>query len=75
MFGFSLSKLVVLVAIIAAVWYGFKFLGRLDEKRKAEIKRGAAKGHDAEAMVECPVCGIYVSAQDAGNCGRADCPY
>ena len=28
MFGFSLPKLAVLTAIVLAVWYGFKLLGR-----------------------------------------------
>jgi len=28
MFGFSLPKLAVLIAIVLAVWYGFKILGR-----------------------------------------------
>lgn len=44
MFGFSLQKILVLVAIIAAVWYGFKFLSRLDALRKAEAKVRHAKG-------------------------------
>jgi uncharacterized protein len=76
MFGFSLPKLLVLAAIIAAVWYGFKFLGRLEAKRKAELKGGekASKGGDAQNMSLCSVCETYVAA-GAGSCGRADCPY
>ena len=38
MFGFSLSKLLVLAAVILAVWYGFKLVGRLDAARKTEAK-------------------------------------
>ncbi len=39
MFGIpSLQKLLVLAAIIAAVWYGFKFVGRLQDAREAEQK-------------------------------------
>ena len=38
MFGFSIQKLILLAAVVAAVWYGFKFLGRLQETRKAEAK-------------------------------------
>ena len=38
MFGFSIQKLLVLVAILAAVWYGFKLIGRLDQARKAETR-------------------------------------
>ena len=40
MFGFSLQKLLVLAAIVAAVWYGFQWLSRLDRQRKAERQPG-----------------------------------
>lgn len=39
MFGLpSLQKLIVLGLVVAVVWYGFKFLGRLQAQRKAEAK-------------------------------------
>lgn len=38
MFGFSFTKLLVLVAIVVGVWYGFKLVGRIDEARKAEAR-------------------------------------
>ena len=45
MFGLpSIQKLIVLAAVVAAVWYGFKFLGRLQEQRKAEAKLHEGKG-------------------------------
>jgi uncharacterized protein len=91
MFGFSLQKFLVLVAVIALVWYGFKFIGRLQDQRKAEgglgaraarrpKARGAAsatepKAQDAEDMVACPVCQAYVQARGATRCERSDCPY
>ena len=91
MFGFSLQKLIVLVGIIAAVWYGFKLVSRLDAARKAEAKvpddrktgwrpfsrrRGASPARkEAEDMVQCPACGAYVAPRSASACGRADCPY
>ena len=76
MFGLSLPKLLVLAAIVAAVWYGFKFLGRLEAKRKAELKAAEkeAKGGATQSMVQCPVCETYVAA-GAASCGRSDCPY
>ncbi len=87
MFGFSVSKLLVLAGIVAAVWYGFKFVGRLEQARKDAAKTGktAASGgaaasansaaqHDAEEMISCPVCGDYVAAQGASACDRTDCP-
>ncbi len=89
MLGFSLQKLVVLVAVIAAVWYGFKFIGRLDQARKASERRvaGAARARraatgqaaprdlDAEDMVRCDACGAYVAQNGVVSCGRDDCPY
>ena len=40
MLGFSIQKLLVLAAVIGAVWYGFKFVGRLQQARDAEAKAG-----------------------------------
>jgi uncharacterized protein len=90
MFGFSLQKLLVLAAIVGAVWYGFKLVSRLQEARRLEAeadagerrkaaKRGPSGAKDAAAkaedMVQCPVCRTYVAARSAGSCGRPDCPY
>ena len=89
MLGFSLQKLFVLALIIAIVWFGFRFLGRVQTQRKAEQKSGRRMqrggrwsfgrdpDHDmgAEDMVACRVCGAYVPARGARACGRADCPY
>lgn len=41
---FSISKALALVAILAAVWFGFKLIGRLDAARKRKVdqsRRGA----------------------------------
>ena len=86
MFGFSLQKLILLVGIVAAVWYGFKLLTRLQEARKTDAalrqntakRPGAARGEakdKAEDMVQCPVCQAYVPARGTSSCGRDDCPY
>lgn len=45
MFGLpSIQKLIVLAAVVAAVWYGFKFLGRLQQARKEEAKLRESQG-------------------------------
>lgn len=78
MFGLpSIQKLIVLGLVIAAVWYGFKFLGRLQQTRKTEAKlreaegrsakkapeRKAATAHeDVAELIHCPACGAYVQA-------------
>jgi uncharacterized protein len=44
MFGFSLQKLAILVTIVAAVWYGFKLVKRLQDARELEArKQGGAR--------------------------------
>lgn len=76
MLGFSLGKLLVLAAIVAAVWFGFKWLGRVKQIRKESGKTavgGAAPG--VQDTVQCRQCGLFVVAKGAKNCGRADCPY
>jgi uncharacterized protein len=82
MFGFSFAKLLLTAAVIAAVWYGFKWISRLDQQRKREVGRdsgtdnGGEKAVDGpEDMVACGVCGVYVAAKGARSCGREDCPY
>lgn len=85
MFGFSLAKLLVLAAIIGAVWFGFKYYTRIEAKRAAErLKGGRGSGkrrakresvEEAETMVQCPVCKVYQPAGDTAACDRANCPY
>ncbi len=91
MFGFSLQKILVLAAVVGAVWYGFKLITRLQEARDLKVRAqgdgagraGAgrpAKGSGEAAfqhedLVQCPVCATYVAARGAGSCDRLDCPY
>ena len=76
MFGFGIGKLLVLVIIVAAVWYGFKLVGRLDRQRRDKIARERKKDTDSVGKMErCKVCGTYVVAGRADNCGRPGCPY
>ncbi len=84
MFGFGITKLLLLGAIIAAVWYGFKMVGRMDAARKNRpggndrVNRGGPGRNapaDVEDTVQCPVCGAYVVATAASPCDRPDCPY
>ena len=84
MFGFSIQKLLFTVLVIVIVWYGFKWLARLQDRREnkvAERRRRAGRGRrpdtsaDVEDLTECVLCGIYVAAPRARSCGREDCPY
>ncbi|WP_193172857.1 hypothetical protein [Nisaea nitritireducens] len=38
---FSIQKILVLVAVITAIWYGFKLVSRLDAARKQKLKEAA----------------------------------
>lgn len=43
---FSFNKFLLLIAILATVWYGFKLIGRLDQARKQKLREqhgGATK--------------------------------
>ena len=75
----SLGKILVLVAVIVLVWYGFKLVSRLDQARKQELRRqeaGPAKPRPGvEETVRCPVCDAFVASRGATSCGRPDCPY
>ncbi|MBI1779153.1 MAG: hypothetical protein HYR63_27785 [Proteobacteria bacterium] len=80
MFGFSMTKLLVLAAIIAAVWYGYRWINRVELLRRQAAARGEpAMGKrpsaPSETMVACSTCGTYVAPRAARSCGRSDCPY
>lgn len=74
-------KLIVLVAIIAAVFFGFKYIARIKAKRDADLRREmpprqqasgrfgwARRVFKAEDMVACPQCGSYVRSLKDHRC-------
>lgn len=81
---FSLPKLIVLIAIIAGVWYGFRWFQRLQDKRaredkvlkdkKAKSDGGGSAKNAIEDMVKCPACGTFVASLSGGTCGQESCP-
>ncbi len=84
MFGFSLPKLVFTVLVVVVVFYGFKAISQLQERREKQVAdRASARGTDAAAkrsagvedMVACATCGTFVPTRSARSCGRGDCPY
>lgn len=81
----SFPKLVVLVAVVAIIWFGFRWFERWERERRQAAERsqgrlgngrqGPVGGHGAaEDMRACPVCGTYV-ASAARACGRPKCPF
>lgn len=85
MLGLSIGKLIFTVAVVAAVFYGWKWVGRVQAQRArvkgqerpeaTEKQSGNAAIEDAVDMTQCPACGDYVPAKGARSCGRDDCPY
>lgn len=84
MFALSLGKLLFMAIVIAVVWYGFKYAGRVEaikrSLREEVARRQAASGarppaHKVEDLVKCAQCGAFVSATGAANCGKPHCPW
>lgn len=77
MFGFSLTKLLVLVAIILAVLWAFKAAGRRRTSAVKAARAGVGRGLRRKAIdvVECSMCGDYVRDGGAADCQRKNCPH
>ncbi len=75
MFGVSFSKILLLVLVVTAVYFGFKYLagGNAPSKERVRAKAGEDDAPAVEDMVRCPACGTY-QARGTGRCERADCP-
>lgn len=79
MLGLSLPKILFTIVIIAAVWYGFKLLGRAQEQRdkapKSPEKQKKSQDADYEDLVACKICGDFGVAKGRPACGRSGCPH
>ena len=78
----SFPKLLVLVAVIAIIWFGFRWFERWERERRTGGRTPSQLGRErrsttsrpTEDMVACPICGTYVAGA-ARSCGRANCPF
>ena len=83
-----MTKILTLVGILAIVWFAVRLLGKVQRQREAALHRHGgdrsrparggggdrkAPSEDAQEMVKCPVCGVYVAAGSA-RCGTPGCP-
>ena len=73
MFGFSLTKIVVLLVAIVVVWQAFKYFGQSGPANRVKSKEEPADPARIDTE-ECAVCGVYVSGAARG-CERKGCPY
>lgn len=74
MFGISLGKLLLLVALGAAGWFMWRRMTRKPAPPTAQAPPARRQdAGSAEVMAKCARCGAYV-AESAGRCDRADCP-
>src|SRR5215831_14233293 len=79
-FGISFAKLIVLVVVFAAAWYGIRYLQMRSEAPRRSVRRDAPEPPPAagprpggapaatEDLVKCPVCATYVT-RGARSCG------
>jgi hypothetical protein len=79
----SFQKILVVIAILAAVWYGLKLIGRLDRERKQALKEAGGKaarrpasdsgsGSAVRDLIECRSCHAFVAPTAACSvCGKA----
>tara|TARA_Y100000588_G_C13922097_1_gene781951 strand:- start:110 stop:322 length:213 start_codon:yes stop_codon:yes gene_type:complete len=65
-------KVIVLAALVAAVWYGFKLVARRNKVKQAQV--GSNEADQREEMKACSECGTFVLDSNK-NCGRTGCPY
>ena len=78
---FSLPKLLVLILLIAAGWYGVRWFQRFSAQQSGKVgRRGGNKATNARAeeiedMVMCSVCETYLPSGKHQACDRPDCPY
>ena len=79
MLGLSLSKILITILIIVAIWKGFTLVSRLASERQAGLKRQAGAARRAARrscapagtveLRECPRCGAYVDPREGCRCG------
>lgn len=82
------AKFLLTVAVIAIIWFGFKYLQRIAELRNSrEASPGRPPsvdkpprfapvddGDSVHDLVKCPACGTFRSPK-LGPCGQTRCPY
>jgi hypothetical protein len=78
-FGLSLSKILITILIIIAIWKGFTLINRLANERRAAVKKRPTRPARQNPrpqppgtieLRECPRCGAYVDPREGCRCGE-----
>ena len=83
--GGSFGKLLLVVAVVAIVWFGWRWYQRWEKERRALDDRREAQDSvrrhresrdavEVEELAKCRACGAFVAA-GARSCGKPACPY
>jgi hypothetical protein len=71
-FGLTLTKLLLTVLVIVAVWRGFTMISKLPRTRRARVvgRRSARSDRPAGTieLVECSRCGAYFDPGEGCRC-------
>ena len=79
MFGLTLSKILITILIIVAVWKAFALISRLTNERRAAVRKrpagparkdGRPQPSGTIELRECPRCGAYVDPREGCRCGE-----
>lgn len=79
------AKFLLTVAVVALIWFGFKYLQRVTELRDRAARRPPAPagnpkfepvddGESVQDLIKCPHCHTWRSSK-LKSCGRGECPY
>jgi membrane protein implicated in regulation of membrane protease activity len=80
----SFWKLLLVVAVVAIAWFGWRWFQRWEKERReiadrrgaadaVRRQRGKADEVQVEELVKCRACGAFVAAS-ARACGKPGCP-
>lgn len=70
----AMLKYLLLILVIAAAWYGWRYVNRKPVARQAPPEPKAEPPKVlAEDLKPCPVCGTYTAAPAGQTCGRPEC--
>ena len=74
MFGFSPVKILFTIVVIGAIWYGFKWLSRMQDKtaEKESPSKHSSADQEISDLVACPKCGSYNVKGKKCSCGDGD---